>query len=34
MCELGQGLKKRKLGRAKARKMIPLLQRQLPRFAS
>jgi transposase len=34
MCELGQQLKKRKLSRAKARKMIPLLQRQLRCFAS
>jgi transposase len=33
MCELGQKLKSRKLGRAKARAMIPSLQRQLRRFA-
>ena len=34
MCELGQKLKTRRLSRAKARKMIPSLQRQLRRFAS
>jgi transposase len=34
LCDLGQKLKKGKLSRAKARKMIPLLQRQLRRFAS
>ena len=34
MCELGQELKKRKLSRAKARAMIPSLQRQLRHFAS
>ena len=34
MCELGQKLKKRKLSRAKAKRMIPSLQRQLRRFAS
>jgi hypothetical protein len=34
MCELGQKLKNRTLSRAKAKAMIPALQRQLKRFAS
>jgi len=34
ICELGQKLKKKKLSRAKAKAMIPGLQRQLRRFAS
>jgi transposase len=33
-CELGRKLKNRKLSRAKARAMIPALQRQLRRFAN
>jgi transposase len=34
MCELGQKLKKKKLSRAKARAMIPVLRRQLRRFGN
>jgi transposase len=34
MCALGRKLKERKLSRAKARRMIPALQRQLKRFGS